>query len=365
MNVRGRLPIQSFIRVDLPADFLSLLEALTAIGAPTFSEKRRADFILEWLRREVDAPSDQDAMGNVWVDLSSGAGTVRLFDAHTDTVFAHPTVSIRKEPDRWHAPGIYDNTVACAQLMVWAREAAKHSVKPKVLVAFTVGEEGEGNLCGIREIAARFRTRITDAIAFDLDFETLSMTAVGSRRYVLEWTCEGGHSWNDFGRPNAIQLAARWLNRLENAFPWSKGQHSFNAGTIIGGTGVNVIAGRAELRLDVRSIDRDFLRNFSRWLELEFRDENVRILPLGSRPAGAISPDHPLVRELVAAHSELGLNTTFLSLSTNLNALLDAGIPAICTGLARGGGIHTEAEWLDLNSVERGLEKLRKLAPVR
>ena len=249
---------------------LSLLEELVTIGAPTFHEKRRSDFMFAWLKRELPMGEvGQDEAGNIWVDLSGGEGKVLLLDAHIDTVFPHETVTLRKEADRWHAPGVFDNTVSCAQLMIWLKRAAEAGKRIPVMGVFTVGEEGEGNLAGVRAIAKRFKERALGVLVLDLGMQWGAREVIGSVRYELTFSTKGGHSWNHFGTPNAIHEAARWIGKLEKAFPWEHGKRSFNVGTIEGGTGINVIASTVRFKLDVRSLDPDFLEDFRRWLNGE------------------------------------------------------------------------------------------------
>ena len=344
---------------------LSLLEELVTIGAPTFHEKRRSDFMVAWLKRELPMGEvGQDEAGNIWVDLSGGEGKVLLVDAHIDTVFPHETLEVRKEAGRWHAPGVYDNTVSCAQLMLWLKRAAEAGRPLPVIGVFTVGEEGEGNLAGVRAMAKRFKDRALGALVLDLSLREAAREAIGSVRYELTFSTKGGHSWNHFGEPNAIHEAARWIGRLEKAFPWERGLRSFNVGTIEGGTGINVIAAAARFKLDVRSLQPAFLEAFRRWLEGELaaypEGSGVALLAreIGYREAGVLEENHPLVKLVEETHRELALPLEWQALSTNSNGYLGAGIPSVVTGVADGSGVHTEQEYLELDSVATGERKL-------
>jgi len=343
---------------------LDLLEKLTSIGAPTFEEASRSEFVFHWLKAEGLAGVNRDELGNVWVDLSGGNESVCLLDAHLDTVFPEKSITIRREGARWYAPGIFDNTAACAQLMLWTREAAHRGRPRPFLVSFTVGEEGGGDLQGIRAVTERFRSRLRAALVFDLDLDGYSRRAVGSLRYRLQWTGPGGHSWNDYGAPSAIHRAADWIMRLRTAFPWRRGLHSFNIGTFEGGSGVNVIAGQAAATLDIRSVDASFLEAFSTWLEAAAPGaaSPSSVIPIGRRPAGLLPPDHSLVTLLRGVHDNLGIRGAETTLSTNGNALLAAGVPTLVTGLARGANIHRADEYLDLSSLGPGQAKLAALA---
>lgn len=346
---------------EFPTELPEVLSRLTAIGAPSFQEEARAKWILAWLRERGLRSGICDAVGNVLVDLSGGSSRLRLLDAHIDTVFSYKKVAITRRGNLWSAPGIFDNTVSCAQLLCLADEIRKQNRPVPLLLSFTVGEEGAGNLRGIREVAKTQKSRLTDAIVFDLDLEVLTRVAVGSRRYALEWKGVGGHSWNDFGTPSAIHDAVQWLEKLRRAFPWRKGRQTFNVGTITGGAGVNVIADRVDAMLDVRSTDPTFLETFASWLRRQPM-KGFHFTETGNRPAGSLPSQHPLVREVRNIHSSLGLQTSMQALSTNANALFEADIPAVSTGLARGGRIHTENEYLERDSLTSGMNKLRALA---
>lgn len=344
-------------------ELTSLLKTLAAVGAPTFQEKRRSDFIRDWLTSKLSRPVESDELGNVWVDFSEGADPVCLIDAHMDTVSPLDTVPVRQEGDCLAAPGIFDNTVACAMLMIWA---ARQDAGPlPILLSFTVGEEGEGNLCGIRAVVNRFRSRLRQAWVFDLGLRTASVQAVGSYRARIAWRTSGGHSWAHFGQPSAVHEMARWIARLETAFPWRAGTHSYNIGRVQGGEGINVIASSAELILDVRSVEPAFLKTFPEWLSVSLKPDapgvTIETTELGVRPAGNLPPDQKMLNILQDAHAQLAIPLTFGIYSSNGNLLLGEEIPTIVTGLAVGSGVHTEAEYLELSSLPSGLRKLTRI----
>lgn len=354
-------------------EILAILDELVRIGAPTFQEKRRVDFIEAWLLKHAPGViPGRDEDGNLWVDLSDGVQKVHIFDAHTDTVFPDEIVEIRKEAEHWHALGIFDDTVACALLMEWVRRTAAKGGKVPFLVTFTVGEEGEGNLLGARRMAEQFCERALDAWCFDLGTKSASHTAVGSLRHEVEFTVQGGHSWGDFGRPNALHEAARWIMTLESEFPWENGERTFNVGTMEGGSGVNVIAATARFKLDVRSISPEFLSRYEAWLEeqkvaFDTRDDlSLSLREIGRRPAGSLSAfgaeKDRLVGLVEAVNRELGLPLQWACYSTNGNAFFAKGVPTMVTGLANGAGVHTRSESLELASVALGWEKLERIA---
>ncbi len=343
----------------------ALLRDLVAIGAPTFNEARRADFVESWLRHNTRARVGRDELNNVWADLSNAASdAVWLLDAHIDTVFPFETVAIREDGDIWHAPGIADNTATVALLMLWLKHNSGAGAQP-ILASFTVGEENEGNLRGIKAVAATFAPRLKGACVLDMRLNVGVRQGVGSRRFHLEWSGEGGHAWGDFGKPSAIHAMASWIVDLGAAFPWQPQLHGYNVGVVEGGAGATSIAQSASLKLDVRSIEAPFLDEFRVWLDGQIAASSdgakMTIVAESARPAGGIAADHPLARMLTEIHQEMELPLNWSISSTNGNALYAAGVPVVTTGLSVGDGIHTPAEWLDVSSLEVGWGKLTRI----
>ncbi len=349
---------------DYPEDFPELLDALTRIGAPTGAEKRRVDFIESWIRKETGLVCGRDAIDNLWVDLSGGDSGIFLLDAHTDIVFADETLDVVKDGDRWRAPGIYDNTACCVQLMLLLREFARLKTTLPFMVSFTVGEEGTGDLRGIREIVRQHGSRLAEVCAFDLGLDKITVQAVGSVRWKVTFRGKGGHSWGDFGTASAIHAAAEWIHSLATRFPWERYTHSYNAGVIQGGTGVNAIAEVTEVLLDLRSTDAEALKERAAAIEKDLEvlsgKGGVQILfeRIGYRPAGKTPRESKALAAIHVALKHLGMEAKERASSNNANAPLDAGIPATCTGLASGEGIHTREEFLYLSSTRPGWQKL-------
>lgn len=352
---------------EYPPDFPELLDTLTRIGAPTGAEKRRADFIEFWIQTETGLSCERDSVGNVWVDLSEGASGIYLLDAHIDIVFSDETLDIVKEGDCWHAPGIFDNTVCCVHLMFLLRELSRIKRPLPFMISFTVGEEGRGDLCGIREIVRSHGSRLAEVCAFDLDLERVVVEAVGSVRWKITFRGKGGHSWGDFGTSSAIHVAAEWVHSLAGRFSWESRVNSYNVGVIQGGTGVNAIAETTELLLDLRSVEAESLKQRAAAIEEDLRGVDgrngmrVTFERIGYRPAGKTPRDSKILAALNAVSGELGLMAQEEVSSTNANAPLDAGIPAVCTGLANGKGIHTREEFLYLSSTRPGWQKLCRM----
>lgn len=351
---------------DFPSDFLPLLEQLCEIGAPTGQEQRRAAFIRDWLNAVRPDAARIDEDDNVLVDLAAGR-PAWLLDAHTDIVFPDERLSVRKEGAKWHCPGIYDNTVACVFLMQLARQFLATNSPAPFLISFTSGEEGSGNLRGMRGLMARQSERIRGAFAFDLRVDTVTTAAVGSERLNTRWTAAGGHSWKDFGQSSAIEMAAEWITSLRTMQPWENGRISYNLGEIRGGTGINVIAATAEVSFEIRSADAALLKPAAsearRVAEeiAQLRNGTVSFELIGSRPAAIVPPDWKGMDVLREVHDELALGWNDQVNSTNANAILAVGVPATCTGLVRGENIHTREEWLETETLPLGWAKLQGL----
>ena len=347
----------------------SLLEQLVQIGAPTGDEHRRAKAIADWLTQAGLGTPTIDELANVSLWLGPTDRKAILLDAHTDTVFADKEVKLVKQGNTWWAPGIWDNTVHCALLMVWAQTRQQRGLPwPATLLSFTVGEEGRGDLCGIRKICQTFEGRIERGVALDLALNKYSRQCVGSIRWQVTFEGPGGHSWNDFGQTNAIHAACAWASELESLADWSKGQCSYNVGQIEGGQSINSIAADATLLLDVRSIDASTLAKLKEQVPQHARaiadrwpNLTVHLTPIGYRPAGEITPGDPLVQAVTQVHRDINEPLEHEAVSTNANWLVHQNIPAICTGLITGTGIHTRNEHLDINGLSTGLEKLDHL----
>ncbi|MEA2292167.1 MAG: tripeptide aminopeptidase, partial [Solirubrobacteraceae bacterium] len=318
--------------------------AICEIPAPTGEEGRRAAWVAERLR-ETGLDVRVDAEGSV----VAGAGDV-VVAAHLDTVFAGlEAIAVRREGDVLHAPGIGDNSLGVAALLFLARR------RPDGLVlAATVGEEGLGNLRGARRVVADLRPR--ELIALEGGGAgRLVIAGIGSARFAVRATAPGGHSWGDRGSPSALHVLIEVLHR-HVADP---GTESVNVGSLHGGAGINVLAPSAEATLEFRDSDEDRLAAAARRLAAE---PGVEVAELGRRPAGRIEPEHPLVLAALRAAASAGLARPRLdSSSTDANAALGAGIPAVTVGLCESRDAHTPEERVDVSMLGPALGALADL----
>ncbi len=323
------------------------LAAFAAVPAPTGSEEPR----LVWLEQRLEgAPGSRgrDAAGNlVW---SFGEGRPELLVmAHVDTVFdADTELRFERDGDFLVGPGVGDNATA-VMATVWALE--RIAPPDGLVVAFTVGEEGLGNLRGARQACADLApVRVIAVEGHGLDHVVIEH--VGSVRARLAVTGPGGHSWRDRGTPSALHALIGLGNDLL--------AEGVNVGRMSGGGAVNAIASAAEMFVELRSLDDAVLSAF------EARLGALTVTPplaleceiVGRRGAGQISAHHPLVRAVLKARRPLGLDAAFGAGSTDANAAAVLGIPAVGIGCANGEGMHTIHERIDLRSLEVGVAQL-------
>ena len=230
---------------------------LTEIPAPSFEEAKRAQAVKEIL--SADGLSVfTDKVGNVVGELrGTDDKDVVLLAAHLDTVFSAGTeIKVRREGDRLLAPGISDNGTGLAGLLAVARAIQSAKIKPfrTILFAANVGEEGEGNLRGMRALIDAYRTKLRAVIVLDgSGIDHVTTKALASRREEVVISGPGGHSWSDFGMPNPINALVRGSVRFINTKVPTAPRTTFNLGQIVGGTSVNSIPFEAALKVDLRS----------------------------------------------------------------------------------------------------------------
>jgi acetylornithine deacetylase/succinyl-diaminopimelate desuccinylase-like protein len=326
---------------------VSELAAFAAVPAPTGAEEPR----LAWLEERLSgAPGvrRRDAAGNLVWTFGDGRPEL-LVMAHVDTVFdADTELRFERDGDFLVGPGVGDNATA-VMATVWALER----VTPPggLVVAFTVGEEGLGNLRGARQVCGDLAPlRVIAVEGHGLDHVVIEH--VGSVRARLAVTGPGGHSWRDRGTPSALHALIELGGELVS--------EGVNVGRMSGGGAVNAIASAAEMFVELRSLDDAVLSGF------ESRLHALTVAPplslecevVGRRGAGQIAAGHPLVRSVMEARRPLGLGETFGAGSTDANAAAVLGIPAVGIGCAHGEGMHTVHERIDVVSLETGVRQL-------
>lgn len=350
---------------------------LTEIPAPPFQEGLRAAAV-KTLLADSGLSTQVDPTGNVIGELPGlNEKEIVVLSAHLDTVFPAGTdVRVRRDGGRLLAPGISDNGTGLAALLAIARVMHEAQISPQRTILFVadVGEEGEGNLRGMRALVDTYRERLKAVIVLDgAGTDYVTTIALASRRLEVVVTGPGGHSWSDFGMPNPINALVRGSVRFINTKVPTSPRTTFNLGQIEGGTSVNSIPHEARLKVDVRSESEDELGRLESALrecmaagvrdEMEAsRDRSHRlewkVEILGSRPGGELAAESPLLASLRAADAIVGNESRIERSSTDANIPLSLGIDAISIGAGgNGGGAHSLLEWYEPAGREIGLKR--------
>jgi tripeptide aminopeptidase len=354
---------------------------ICSIPATPFAEHERAEYLAERFRQLDLTDVSIDDEGNC-LGLLKGNSPAPLIvvSAHLDTVFAKGTdFTVRREGNRLLAPGIADDGCGLVALIaiVQALRAAQIQTEGSILFVGTVGEEGEGNLRGVRYLLTRgvWSKREIDAfLSFDgPGLDRITNAALGSRRYRVEFNGTGGHSWGDFGLPNPVHALGRAISRLAS-YPVPKDPRTtFNVGSVEGGTSVNAIPSRAAMEVDLRSsadtelrrLDAFFRRAMKEALDEENATRRMGDAPLslqlnliGERPSGETAADSTLVKLAIEATRLLGAEPRLDQSSTDSNLPISLGIPAITLGAGGTSGFsHTLAEWYDPRDRDKALKR--------
>jgi acetylornithine deacetylase/succinyl-diaminopimelate desuccinylase-like protein len=351
---------------------------LTEIPAPPFQEAPRAAAVKDLLA-EAGLSVQIDRAGNVVGELRGvNEKEMVVLAAHLDTVFPPGTdVKVRRNGDRMDAPGISDNGTGLAALLAMARAMQFARLKPQRTILFVadVGEEGEGNLRGMRAIVEAYRPKLKAAVVLDgSGTDHVTTKALASRRLEALITGPGGHSWSDFGMPNPINALVRGSVRFINTKVPASPRTTYNIGQVEGGTSVNSIPHEARLKVDIRSESEEELARLESALreciaagvrdEMESaRDRSKgklewKVELLGSRPGGELPADSALLAALRAADEFVGNQSRIERSSTDANIPLSLGIEAISIGAGgSGGGAHSLQEWYDAAGRETGLKR--------
>ncbi|MGN0328343.1 MAG: GNAT family N-acetyltransferase [Lachnospira sp.] len=347
-----------------------VLEELTKIPSPSFQERNRALYCASWLKQHGVPEVAIDEKNNVIVSCFKKKGKNNvLVLAHLDTVFEKETLlHICKEESKWSCPGIGDDTANVVIMLFLIRYLweTKKQFPYGIIFAMDVCEEGLGNLAGALSLLHMCADEIKRVVAFDLYQSAVYDSCIGSLRFEISVHTQGGHSYLDFGRDNAIAKLAEVIECLYK-FPLQeeKGHTTFNVGTIEGGTSVNTIAQECRMLFEFRSTCAEELERGRLYLEEVLKKQQEKGIDIssklvGERPCmGNVNLDEQ--RELacicsMAVEAVTGKKPCFSKASTDCNIPLSLGIPAVCVGLIRGGGAHTLEEWVDIDSLEEGLK---------
>lgn len=341
---------------------------LTEIPAPPFLETKRGERFAAMLKEAGADSVWTDKVGNV-IALRKGKKRNRTvaLDAHLDTVFPLETdVKVKIKGDTLFAPGIGDNTQGLVLVVsvLRALEEAKIETEADVLFIGTVGEEGPGDLRGVKHLFSDQSRRIDSWIAVDGgELGRMSNMGLGSYRYRVTFKGPGGHSWGAFGLANpqhALGSAIHYFSKVADKFTRTGARTSYNVGRIGGGTSVNSIAFESWMEVDMRSEIPENLNLVDSLLKASVQQAllehnamkrmgpalTVEIKKIGDRPSGELPENLPLVQRAMAAITTFGVSPKIGRGSTNSNTPISKGIPAVTLG--RGGkssNAHALNEW--------------------
>jgi tripeptide aminopeptidase len=377
-----------------PKTLIDLQAELVAIPAPPFGEQARSRWISERFVEIGLTEVETDAVGNVHGLLRpahlppESTGPVVVVSAHLDTVFPagtllQPAISRVDGSSRLTAPGSCDNAAGVTGMLALAQALTQAKVKVAVPVVFmgNVGEEGEGDLRGVRYFYEQraLAGRIAAHVVLDGAGADSAVTqALGSRRFQVTINGPGGHSFTDAGTPNPIATLATAITMLARTPLPDAPTTTLNIGTIQGGTSVNSIPESASASVDFRSTSSDELLRLEVALHRAIEDAvdqanaatkslsarqrgklTFTIKKIGDRPAAHLAADSPILEALRAVDRHLGIHTDLRLGSTDANIPIALGVPAISVGAGGdGGGAHTLAEWYSDKNREIGLRRI-------
>jgi acetylornithine deacetylase/succinyl-diaminopimelate desuccinylase-like protein len=357
---------------------------LARIAAPPFGEATRSAWLADRFREIGLNHVETDKVGNVFAVHPGYGNRYVALSAHIDTVFPATTpLNVRQQGTRLYGPGVSDNGAGIAAMLAVAEALQSARIAHALPFVFigNVGEEGEGDLRGMRHVFATLPWKNAIAYSIVVDgagSDTVVAEALGSRRFEVIVRGPGGHSWSDFGAPNPIIVLSRTIDVFSLTPVPGSPKTTFNVGVIRGGTSVNSIPESASMRVDLRStsmaeIDR-LERALRSALERAVATENQlapsrtarkpqgiqsEVVEIGNRPAGELAQDARILKVIRAVDAHLGNVAQVQRASTDANIPLSLGREAIAIGGGgSGGGAHTLQEWFDCNGRDLGLKRI-------
>ena len=357
---------------------------VAGIPAPPFGESKRAEWLkarfseLELQNLEIDEVGNVTAIRPALSRNDAGSLVPRAIavTAHLDTVFPEGTdVKPSCDRDKLYGPGISDNAAGVTAMLALAGALRHARVKCASDIVFigNVGEEGEGNLRGMRHIFSqkKWRERIAYTVVIDgTGTDSIVCEALGSRRYEITVRGPGGHSWNDFGIPNPIIVLGRAIAAFSEIQVPSSPKTAFNIGSISGGTSVNSIPESVAIRVDIRSTQTCEIARIERTLKEELEKAvgesaakaarvSFEMKQIGERPAAELPKDARILEIVRAVDSHLRISSSLRRASTDANIPLSLGFEAVSIGAGgQGGGAHTLHEWYDPTGRDLGLKRI-------
>ena len=353
---------------------------ICSIPASPFGEQERAEYLSRKFSElgltEVEIDEEGNCLGLL---RGSSRSPLMVVSAHLDTVFSADTnFNVVRRDGRLYAPGIADDGCGLAALiaLVQAIQSERIPTEGSILFVGTVGEEGEGNLRGVRHLftKGRWAKHIDSFLSFDgPGLDRITNRALGSHRYRVEVAGPGGHSWGDFGLPNPVHAIGRAISRLASYPAPKEPRTTFNVGRIEGGRSVNAIPSEAAMEVDLRSAAEGELQRLDAFFRRAVKDaideENatrragdpllkLKVDLIGERPTGETPADSPLVELAMEATKLIGIEPRLDQSSTDSNLPISLGIPAITLGAGGSSAFsHSLDEWYDPRGRDLGLKR--------
>ncbi|RMG92736.1 MAG: M20/M25/M40 family metallo-hydrolase [Chloroflexi bacterium] len=364
---------------ELQGNIAAILDSIVAIQqipAPTFAEAERASYMRAQFEALGLQDVEEDSLHNVYGRFPAASSAERppvVVSAHLDTVFPAGTALPARRNGRFlYGPGIGDNATGLAGLLALARTLTTYhfSLPADVWLVANVGEEGLGDLCGMRAVVKRFGQQARYIIVEGGLYGQISHQAIGVRRFRIEIEAPGGHSWGNFGNASAVHELGKIIAQITSLSVPQNPKTTYNVGVIEGGTSINTIAQTASMLLDLRSeapealaeletAVREIVAQANETAKHKHTGVRVTMEQIGNRPAGSIPRQSPLVKMAVAALHQVGCSrVSYIASSTDANIPLSQGIPAVCIGLAESGNAHRLDEYLDVTHLPNGLAQL-------
>lgn len=380
------------------SELIELTKELTGIPAPSHNEGQRVAYLKNYLKKNGYEEVIEDDAGNLIVEVGNVKDATQrnlyLYTAHTDTVFPEMTpIPVEEKGGYLYGPGVGDDTANVAAMAVALKYIRSHGYQPSRPIAYVFDscEEGLGNLKGMWAAYHRYKNCLGRHVAFDGSTDHIVNRAVGSSRYEITVTTQGGHSFNCYGNRNAIAVAAGMIAALYhiNTAEFS-GKTTYNVGKIEGGTSVNTIAQAASFCYEYRSDEQENIQAMKEksqvclamalgvetflledGYEISINEEakekkaTICVKELGTRPGmGQVDENkQQALTEHIAAKLEkyTGSRPSCDSGSTDCNIPLSNGITAACFGVYLGAGQHTREEYIRLDSLEAGMKTILEL----
>ena len=352
-------------------DIVEQAIAIQQIPAPTFAEAARAVYLEQRFAEVGLADVVQDNLHNVYGRFpgsQSNSTPPVVVTAHSDTVFpAETDLTVRREGSLVYGPGIGDNSTGVAGLIALAESLRLHQIRPLADIWFVsnVGEEGLGDLRGMRAVVERFGAEAIYLVVEGGLYGQISHQAIGAQRYEISVSTPGGHSWGNFGQRSAIHELGKLIAAIDRFQVPAKPKTTYNVGVIEGGTSINTIAQTARMLLDLRSEEPQRLAILVAEVEKlvalhqEQADVTMQMSQIGSRPAGQMPRGTPLVRQAAAALRWVGCQQiSYIASSTDANVPLSLGYTAVCIGLTESSHAHRLDEYMDSTYLAAGMGQL-------